>query len=201
MPPGRDDFENTLHLVARAQAEDETALHALFERYLPRVRRIAALRLGKRPNDVLDIDDITQEALADAFQRLDRFDVDSDGKFCNWLATIVENRIRMTLRSGRAHKRGGGRLQRFGDAAESVHASHLPGDEPTPSQHARGAELGEQMERALLELPERYREIIIHRYYCQMEYAEIAPLTGLANADAVRAVYSRALRELRARLG
>ncbi len=200
MSDGSSPIQNTMHLVERAQSQDESALRELFERYLPRVRRIAALRLGRISVDLTDVDDITQEAMTDAFRALDDFDVGSDGKFCNWLATLVENRIRMAMRAGRRLKRGDGRVQRFADAASTIHDSRLAGDGATPSQEAMGRELNQRMERVLLDLSEQHRELIIQRYFSQMSYEEIVESLGYASGGAVRAEYSRALKEFRCRL-
>ncbi len=183
-----------------ARSQDETALGELFQRYLPRLRRLAALRLGRISMDLADVDDITQEAMVDAFRSLEEFDVSSDGKFCNWLASLVENRIRMAMRAGRCLKRGGGRVRRFADSPASVHDSRLAGDGATPSQEAMGMELTERMEHVLLEMPENHRELILQRYYSQMSYEEIAESLSYQNTSAVRADYSRALKEFRLRL-
>ncbi len=191
------DNEQTIHLVLRAQDDDEAAREALFSRFWPRVRRIVALRLGKNPRERLDTDDITQEALMDAFRGLSTLDIGSDGKLTAWLARIVENRIRMTLRSSQAQKRGEGAERRFADSAETIRVSRLPGDDATPSQFAMNRESHDRIADSLLLVPERYREVIIHRYICEMSYAEIAEELGFANADAARAMYSKALRELR----
>ncbi len=68
--PTPSPLDDTLRLVARAQDEDPEALQVLFVRYLPRVRRIAALRLGHRSRSLYDFDDVLQEAMVDAFRGL-----------------------------------------------------------------------------------------------------------------------------------
>ncbi|MEM7205751.1 MAG: sigma-70 family RNA polymerase sigma factor [Planctomycetota bacterium] len=192
--------ERTLDLLQRAR-NDAVAMQALFERFLPRVRRIAAIRLGRSEQQLLDADDVTQEAMTDAFLGLATFEVGSDGKLCNWLATIVENRIRMTLRAGRRHKRGGEKVQRFADHGSTISGSKLPGDTPTPSQHAAGAELDERVRDALRELPDDYREVLVHRVFCGMTYPEIAESMAMRDGDAVRGLFAKALREAQAKLG
>lgn len=195
-----DSFQETLILVERAQQDDATAVQELFARYLPRVRRIAALRLGKTTKELVDVDDLTQEVILTALRKLDLFDVRSDGRFCNWLAKIAENQIRMELRARGAQKRGGGREQRMGDLGSGVGDSRFGSPEATPSQHAIGAETNQAIERALLEMPERHREAIIQRSFCALDYDEIAELLELGSSDSARAVYSRALKELERRV-
>ncbi len=191
----------TMALIERARADDADAMRQLFERFLPRVRNIAAVRLGKSTQELVDVDDVTQEALTDAFLGLERFDTQSDGKLCNWLAMLVENRIRMTLRAGRAEKRGGGNVKRFTDEAVDVRASHIPGESPTPSRSAAEAERNEEVQRALCDLTEEFREVLLQRVYCRMSFNEIADAMELRNGDTVRGIYTKALRALQARLG
>jgi len=190
-------FEQTVLLVQRAQADDHEALEQLFQRYLPRVRRIASLRLGTRQHQLLDVDDVTQEAMTDAFRSLTKFDVRSDATFLCWLSKLVENRIRMALRQGRAQKRGGGKERRFADAPDSLRESGLLGNLTTPSRHAIASELDEALVTALQQLSERERELIIQRFHCRMSYEEIAQELELSGADVARASYNRALAKYR----
>ena len=49
----------------------------------------------------------------------------------------------------------------------------------------------------MLQLDERYREIIILRHYCELSAAEIAERMGFESTGAVRLVCHRALARLR----
>ncbi len=199
-PPLADSlpFHHTLALVDRAQRDDSAALQELFTRYLPRVRRIVALRVGRNQQEILDLDDVTQEALIDALRGLAKFSAQSDASFVNWLSKLVVNRIRMAWRAAATEGRGGGRVQRFADADHTVRDSHLIGDTPTPSKHAEATEVEDQMAAKIQLLPERYREVIIERAQCQMSYEEIAQSMDFPNANAARAFFSKALRRLNA---
>ena len=84
-----ESYEATLELVGAAQKGDRSALEALFERYLPRVRQIVAVRMGRRLNQVVEFDDIAQDVLLKVFQGLDRFEQKSEGSFRNWLANCA----------------------------------------------------------------------------------------------------------------
>lgn len=76
-------LESTLRLVCAAQEGDPDALGALFQRYLPRVRRAVGARLRWPRGRLRDADDLVQEALLKALKSLPGFDVESDGKFWN----------------------------------------------------------------------------------------------------------------------
>lgn len=190
-------LHQTIVLVGRAQKDDAAALDELFRRYLPRVRSLVVLRLGNQQHALLDIDDVTQDVVADAIRGLSSFTMKSEGGFLNWLSQVVVNRIRMTLREGRAQRRGAGNVRRFADADHSIHDSHMPGAEPSPSSHVARSEAQDQIAAAMHRLPERQREILIQRIHCHMGYDEIAESMGFPNADVARTNYSRSLQRLR----
>jgi RNA polymerase sigma-70 factor (ECF subfamily) len=60
---------STLSLDDRARAGDETARDALYDRYLPRLRRWARQRLPRSARDLLDTDGIVEETLEDTLRR------------------------------------------------------------------------------------------------------------------------------------
>lgn len=189
-------FCETVALVESAQRGDRVAVEGLFARYLPLVRRMAALSLGKTKRELIDEDDVVQEALFEAFRRLDSFEVRSPGSFKYWVGSLVENKIRDRLRRERALKRGGGEVQRLGAFSTSARLeSSLADDGPTPTQEARAAELEEQIDAALLQLGDEDRRIFQMRNLCGMEYGEIASLLGTKESSA-RAHYSRVLGKL-----
>jgi RNA polymerase sigma-70 factor (ECF subfamily) len=193
--------ETTL-LVRAAQAGDAAALESLFARYLPRVRQIVALRMGWRLRQMVDVDDVVQEVLLDAFQGLDKFTPRSEGSFRHWLARCVEREIIDSARTQTRKKRGGGAVRRFSDYDSTLLGSSIFGADPTsPSAGVRVDELGQRLEEALLQLPAYQRDLIVLRALCGMSYAEVAAELGISREETVRVAYSRALRQLEERLG
>lgn len=127
-----DDFATTVTMIRRAQKGERDALEQLFTRYLPRVRRIVASRLGRPIGALLEHEDLLQETMVDALAAFGRFEPRGDGAFCHWLATIVTNNVRQALRSERA--RAARPVQRFTDlATASLSASIFAADGPSPS--------------------------------------------------------------------
>jgi RNA polymerase sigma-70 factor (ECF subfamily) len=188
----------TLVLIRAAQGGDAAALDALFARYLPRVRHIVALRLGWRLRQVIEVDDIVQEVLIDAFQGLERFEPRSEASFRNWLARCVEREITDASRTETRKKRGGGKVRRFGDYDSSFLGSTLFGaDTDSPSAGVRADELSQRLEEAILQLPAYQRDLIVLRALCEMSYAEVARELGISREETVRVAYSRALRQLK----
>src|SRR5262245_13708602 len=141
---------STLDLVHAAQAGNRSALEALFDRYLPRVRQIVAVRAGVRLKQLGELEDIVQESLVKVFQGLKRIQKDSQAAFRNWLARCVECEVVDHLRRLQAQKRGAGKLRRFADCDKgSLFSSVFAGREPTPSRLAMGREMEEKLEAAL----------------------------------------------------
>jgi RNA polymerase sigma-70 factor (ECF subfamily) len=191
----------TTLLVRAAQAGDAAALEALFARYLPRVRQIVALRLGRRLKQIIEIDDIVQEVLLDAFRGLEKFEPRSEGSFRNWLARCVEREIVDTARTETRKKRGGGAVRRFSDYDSSLLGSSIFGaDATSPSAGVQLDELTQRLEEALLQMPAYQRDLIVLRALCEMSYAEVAAELGISREETVRVAYSRALRQLKEQL-
>ncbi len=192
----------TTLLVRAAQAGDAAALETLFTRYLPRVRQIVALRMGRRLRQLIEIDDVVQEVLLDAFKGLKSFEPRSEGSFRNWLARCVEREIVDSVRTESRKKRGGGAVRRFSDYDTSLLGSSIFGaDATSPSAGVRADEFGQRIEEALLQMPAYQRDLIVLRALCDMSYAEVAAELGISREETVRVAYSRALKQLEERLG
>ncbi len=193
-----DRFETTLELVRGAQSGDREATEALFARYLPRVRQIVALRLGRRPSRFAEHEDIVQEVLLKTFQNLDRYEERSEATFRHWIAQCVTNGIRSHFRKATAEKRGGGKVRVASSyESEDVSAIVFAGDDPTPSAILGRKEMIERIENALLDMKEHWREVILQRLFCEMSYAEIGAALGVREEATVRKLFSRAMAELR----
>lgn len=191
----------TIDLVRAAQGGNRGAMEALFERYLPRVRQIVALRLGYGWRRFAAYEDLVQEALLRVFQKLDRFEERPEGTFRNWVAVCVANSVRNSLRNENPARPGGGRIISIEGTSPEDTASLLLGKDPGPSSICRGQELLELIEKALLAMKDEHREAILLRRFCEMSYGEIAAALGLPSEVAARKAVSRAIADLRERLG
>ncbi|MEM7231958.1 MAG: sigma-70 family RNA polymerase sigma factor [Planctomycetota bacterium] len=194
------DFASTVSLVRDAQGGSSDALDQLFERYLPRVRQIVALRLGYRLRDLATHEDIVQESLLKTFQSLDGFEQRSEGSFRSWLASCVVSSANDYFRRARAEKRGGGKVRAFSSyQGEDITTILFQGNDPTPSAEVGKKEALERVEQVLIDLKEHHREVIVLRLFCEMSYEEIGKEIGIAEEPTVRKLFSRAMAELRKR--
>lgn len=191
------EFSTTIRLVVAAQKGNSSAFEDLFQRYLPRVRRIVALRMGTRLRQFLDMEDVVQESLLKIFQSIGRFDHKTEGSFRHWLARCVECELIDSARRMEAQKRGGNKVRRFGDCGPEMTMVHVPISRgPTPSGVVQARELEEKLDDALLRMPERPRELVILRRLCEMSYEEIAEVMEFPTESAARRAVARALKDL-----
>jgi RNA polymerase sigma-70 factor (ECF subfamily) len=188
---------STQLLLARAREGDRAALERLFERLVPRVRRVAALRMGCRESELWDRDDLVQETLLEAFRGLERFEERHDGALCHWLATLVVNNLRDHRRRRQARKRD---ARRVVPRSSSLSDSVFGRDSTTPSRFAQAAELEQRLEDALLALDERERRVIELRRLCELSFEDIARELGFSSPSSARSLFSRAMSALAERL-
>ena len=162
-------------LVARTLGGDLDAYAALMARYRDAFGRYAYHMLGNRED--------AQEALQDSFVRAYRAlgSCREPERFGAWLFRIVVNRCRTVRRRLLRHRRFDG------DLTEEV-----PSNGPRPDAF----EWRDEIARALERLRPHYREAFLLRYVEDLEYGEMARLTGVKEA-ALRMRVKRAGDQLR----
>lgn len=147
-------------LVLRARAGDGPAFGALVDRYM-RAAYVVALSVTGRHEDA---EDAAQEAFMVALERLE--ECRSPDRFAGWLMTIVRNRSRNLVR--REVLRG----------TEAVPEA-APSRGPTPERVVEQVELEERLSRALAELPEVQREVVLLHDLEGWKHREIAEQMGI----------------------
>jgi len=176
------DPTNTMELLARARAGDDSALNELFARHLPALRRWASGRLPRWARDVADTTDLVQETLLQTFKRIDAFEPRSEDAFRAYLRQAVMNRVRDELR----------RHRRRPEVSELV--SQAEADEgPSPLDLAIANQAMDSYEKAMDGLSEDDRDAIVGRVELGLSYAELASLLGKPSAEAARKAAQRAL--------
>jgi RNA polymerase sigma-70 factor (ECF subfamily) len=182
----RDEEEESL--IERCREGDVEAFRPLVQRYQRLAFSVALRMLGSRA----DAEDIAQQAFVDAFNALERFN--GEGRrhaFSTWLLRIAVNRSKDVLKSKRRTEEPLERDVRGGEAAFAY-------DPSTPEANAFSGESRVQLERALLRLPTKYREVLVLKDAEELSYDEIRsvlqlPITTLK----IRVVRARAmLREI-----
>ncbi len=156
-------------LVAAARDGDLEAFNRLILRYRQQVYNLAYHFL----HDPAAADDATQEAFIAAYRSLKRF---RGGSFRAWLMRIVANAARDELR--RRKRRPTVSWEAFGELDEEANpylVDEAEGIEARTERHA----LRLALERALAELPERQRALILLIDHWGFSYEEAAQALGL----------------------
>jgi RNA polymerase sigma-70 factor (ECF subfamily) len=178
------DPETTVELLNRVKAGDDDARERLVARCMPPLRRWARGRLPTYARDMLDTEDLVQEAVIAALGRIQGFEARREGALQAYLRQALANRIKDVIRYKRRRP-----LQ-----------TELPEDArdqgESPLEQVIGLENTERYEAAMLRLRDTDREAIIARVELRYSYQELAVALGKPSADAARVAVARAVYRL-----
>jgi RNA polymerase sigma-70 factor, ECF subfamily len=153
-------------LVARAREGDHAAFTALIERHQAAVYRAALSAVGS----AMDADDVAQEALLLAYQRLRSFR--GEASFKTWLLTITWNQA---MNHRRKASRWWKRFVSADDDRDPFDAAAIPG-ERTPEELASAGQLRMGIRRAIAALPRTLRDALLLAQSGEYSYEEIGAM-------------------------
>lgn len=193
-------------LIQLAHAGNAQALQQLLERYREYLRLLVRCRATGRLQARVDGSDIVQETMLRAAQNIEQFQGADEKDWCAWLARIAENEVIHQMRHHLgAAKRAASREQRMaadsadsGDGASRLHVWFTK-TQTSPSLAAMRKERALLLADALGRLPADNREVLILRHLEGLEFPELARRMD-RSAGAVRVLWTRALKKLRAEL-
>jgi len=171
--------------------DDPQAFARLVERWQKPIQRLCLRMLG----DAHRAEDLTQEAFARVFAR--RKDYEPVGRFSTFLWRIALNLCYDELR--KINRRGESSLE---DGADEHGELHFAADSIGPDLQVVRDERAETVRRALLQLPEPYRVVVVLRHYEGLKFREIGEVLdipeGTVKSRMVEALnqLSRALKPL-----
>jgi RNA polymerase sigma-70 factor (ECF subfamily) len=173
-------------LVVRFQQGDADVFGKLYLRYFDRVYSYVRVAL----RNAHDAEDITQQVFMSALERLDRYELRAGQPFRGWLFVIARNlSITHMRRSGSVDFREPDEIDRRRERSE-------PDDRALP---ALGWLSDPDLVLLIERLPIAQRQVLFLRFELDLSYAEIAGILERSEDD-VRALQSRGVRFLRARL-
>jgi RNA polymerase sigma-70 factor (ECF subfamily) len=199
------DSSQTQELLARARQGDAAAVNALLERHRDALRRMVELRMDRALSRRVDASDIVQDVMLEANRRLADYLNDPGLPFHLWLRHMAKDRLIDAHRRHRVSQRRSldreQPLLAAGDADRSTLelAAQLCDRELTPAAAANWQELQRRFQRAVEELDEQDREIVLMRHFEELSNQETALALNLT-AAAASMRYLRAMRRLRALL-
>ncbi|MFW6050629.1 MAG: sigma-70 family RNA polymerase sigma factor [Myxococcota bacterium] len=159
-------------LLQRLRRRDEAAFTELVRRYQDRVLGLTYRMLGNRA----EAEDLAQEVFITVFKSIEGFR--GDARLGTWIYRVTinhcKNRLKYLGRRGRAGQRPYAEGSHGSDAAPA-----LSGAVAGPEASARGREMERLVQRAIAELPDDQRELVVLRDIESLSYDEIREITGL----------------------
>jgi RNA polymerase sigma-70 factor, ECF subfamily len=167
----KPDYTTTAdtELVKLAQKGDTVAFEELVARHRDKIYARAFSMLRNEEDAV----DLSQEAWVKGWQRLHQFQ--GEASFATWMTRIV---INLCLDQLRKLKRGRtDSIEQMDDESGGVER-HLPIVNPNPTERLERGELRQRIDRALNQLSNEHRTVLILHEFEELEYKMIAKKMG-----------------------
>ena len=156
----------TLQLIRRSLAGDETAFAALFHQYQNLVYKTAFVLLGNKD----DTDDAFQEVFLDVHRSLASYQP-TKGAFSTWLYRITVNGCLSWKRKRKFL------FFPFDDSRDS--RAQMEPSLNHIATHEEQVEMADQVLKAMSHLSPKLRAVVALRYYRDLSYAEIATILNV----------------------
>jgi RNA polymerase sigma-70 factor (ECF subfamily) len=180
-------------LLARVRDGDSQAIDALLERYREPLTRMIELRLDSALRGRVDAADIVQETFLEATERMTDYLTRNPMPFDLWLRKTARERLIMERRRHiKAAARSVTREIPLPEQSSLQLAERIFALELSPVRHVSRKERAFIIRRAVAQLPEHEREVVIMRWIEGLDYAAISAVLGIEQA-AARKRHARAL--------
>ncbi len=156
-------------IVARVLEGEVALFELIMRRYNQRLYRVARAIL----RDDSEAEDVVQDAYVRAYQHLSQFQ--RRAQFSTWLTRIAVNEALARVRRRRRWPEPMETEEEFMPSASSA--------APDPEYRASSSEIKELLEKAILDLPETYRTVLVLRDLEEMNTAETAEAMGLSEEN------------------
>jgi RNA polymerase sigma-70 factor (ECF subfamily) len=176
-------------LFRRFQEGDDDAFGVVARRLAAPLRDAVTRRIPRKLTRRISLADVVQEVHLVALRRRGDFEDRGPGSVRRWLVGIADRVARESLRRhAGADKRDAFREVTRGRREDTA---QFRGSQPTPSQNAIAAEVGERIREALDSLPDDYRRIIRLTRQDGLSLREAAAYMGRSR-EAAKKLYGRA---------
>lgn len=183
-----DETVTRMQRLSDAASNSAASLEELLSCARPRLMRLVQVRMPAQMASRLDAEDIVQETLVSAAKRFEDYQRDAKVPVYVWLRGLaIERLIDAERRHLGAAKRAVSRelAQQQWLSQSSVDVLHRwAADTKSPSQVVSDRQRSQDLKNALEQLPEKYREILIVRFFESMTLAEAAAALGVTVANA-----------------
>jgi len=155
--------------IKELQSNPALAIETIMDMYGDEIKRLVFAYV----KNSADTDDVTQEVFVTIYQKLDTFQGNSTLK--SWIYSIAINKCKDYLRSWHARNK---RLKE-----KLITSSHTTAkDEVTPEERALQKDHSSELFHTVMELPVKYREIIILFYFKELSTGEISQILDMNEA-------------------
>ena len=187
------DSSETRALLEGIRRGEARALENLLARYRPGLRAFVECHFDPRLRARVDPSDVVQDTQMEVVRRIGDFLASRPMPFRLWLRKKAMDRLSNLRRDHLTRaRRSVAREQAWPDRSSLLLARPLLAGGPSPSQHAQAQELAERVSRAVAQLAEADREILLLRHAEDLPFEEIACLLEIEPA-AARKRFGRAL--------
>ena len=177
-------------LLAQLRAGDDAAFGALVRRESGKL--LAVARRILRSDE--EAQDAVQDALLSAFQNLERFE--GNARLSTWLHRITVNAALMRLRSKKRRREDAIDELLPGFAEDGHHLAAVKTFHDGAESEIASAEISAIVRKAIDELPDSYRVVLVLRDIEELDTAEAAAALGIG-PDATKMRLHRARQALR----
>jgi RNA polymerase sigma-70 factor, ECF subfamily len=178
------DLEDIVELTKRAREGDQAALEALCESCLHSLSRYASGRVPPKVRDMLDTQDVVNEAVHRGVSRLNDFEVRHPGALVAYMRAILRHLIIDYVR------------RRTRQPLKVSLDEQQPDSGCSPLDYVVGAERLALYRAARARLKARDAELVTLKVEDQRSYDEIAVLLRLPSSNAARVATRRAVLRL-----
>jgi RNA polymerase sigma-70 factor (ECF subfamily) len=193
MPDVQVDSTQTRALLERIGGGDRLALETLLGEHRAALRAFIDFHLDPRIRARVDPSDVVQETQMEVVRRMDDYLERRPMPFHLWVRKTAYERLLRVRRDHRLRaRRSVDREIAAPDPSSLLLARPFLDVRPSPSSLLQAKELAERVSRAVAELSESDREILLLRDADELPYEEIACLLEIEPA-AARKRYGRAL--------
>lgn len=186
-------MDEDIKLMLALKAGDKTAFDRLLDKYEKQVINYIYRFTGNRA----DAEDLGQETFLKVYNAASSYY--PAAKFTTWLYRIASNVSLDHLRKRKYDKKTGSLDEQLENEAGKTERQYADDKLKAPDKAALDREESENINRALLTLPENQRTAIILKIYEDRPYSEIASIMGVS-VPAVESLLFRARQALKSRL-
>jgi RNA polymerase sigma-70 factor, ECF subfamily len=158
-------------LVRLSRDGDRRAFSELVDMYKDKIYYLAYRML----NNVQEAEDVVQETFLRVFKNLDRYD--EKQKFSTWIYRIATNLSIDRLRKRKAVYSLDAGMAPDGEGTD--YYSTLASTDPSPEGQLILTETQQTIRRAIDQLPEKYKSVVILRYMHDMSLQEISEVLNM----------------------